>query len=271
LHPSDIVELTENDLEAAIEQPRPAGVLGVEALELVAQRPLARTWRARVLDGPLTSRALGFPPMELGKIVALVVVSDSASVAARERFANMAEDLQAAGDAVSGVLRVHAVAPSRDALVADLWTTGTAVDLAALRWPLRRRLDLVCEVARSLATLHAMGFLHGCLCAENVLLDDDLHPVLSEVGLAPPAVVADVRAYADFASPEVKAGEAASVRSDVYSVGRLLQEVARGSETKQVTEIIRTCLAPPTLRYASAADLERALSEAQSKRTTSGA
>jgi hypothetical protein len=263
LHPSDIVELEEHDLEMAIEQPRPAGVLGVEALGLVAQRPLTRMWRARVVDGPLTS---GSAPMALGKIVALVVVSDGATVATRERFANMAEDLQAAGDAVSGVQRVHAVAPSRDALVADLWTTGSAVDLAALRWPLRRRLELVCQVARSLGTLHAMGFLHGCLCLENVLLDDDLHPVVSEVGLATPAVVADIRAYADFAAPEVKAGEAATVRSDVYSLGRLLQEVVKGSETKQVTEIIRTCLAPPTLRYASVADLERALSDAAAAR-----
>jgi hypothetical protein len=215
-----------------------------------------------VVDGPLIA---GFPPLERGKVVALVVVSERASVVVRERFANIAEDLHATGDAVSGILRVYAVAPSRDALVGDLWTTGTAVDLSALRWPLRKRLELVCEVARSLETLHAMGFVHGCLCLENVLLDDDLHPVLSEVGLAPPAVVAQIRAYTDFASPEVKAGEAPSTRSDVYSVGRLLQEVVRGSETKEVIEIIRTCLAPPTLRYARAGDLDGALSAVVAK------
>jgi hypothetical protein len=252
------------DSDSAIKPPRAAGILGLEVLELVSERPLASTWRARVLDGPLVSPA-GMPALERGKIVALIVVSERASVTVRERFANTAEDLQATGDAVSGILRVHAVAPSRDALVADLWTTGTAVDLSALRWSLRRRLELVCRVAHSLETLHAMGFAHGCLCPENVLLDDDLHPVLSEVGLAPPAVVAETRAYADYASPEVKAGEAPSAGSDVYSVGRLLQEVVKGSETKEVNEIVRTCLAPPTLRYASAADLERALSAVAAK------
>jgi hypothetical protein len=201
-----------------------------------------------VLDGP-----------QRGKLVALVAVSESATVAARERFAHAAEDLQAAGDAVSGVQRVHAVAPSRDAFIADLWTTGTARDLSALRWPLRRRLELVGRVAHALETLHAIGFVHGCLCPENVLLDDDLHPVLSEAGLVSVAALQDRGVYGEFASPEVKAGEPPTARSDVFSAGRLLQELVKGDETPDVAEVVRSCIGPPKSRYSSARDLERAL------------
>mgnify|MGYP001457318291 CR=1 FL=1 len=234
--------------EVEIPQPRGAKVLGVQAVGVVAQRPFAATWRARFIAGP-----------NRGRPVALVIVSESASVAVRERFASVAEDLLAASGAVSGILRVQAVAPSRDAYVADLWTTGTAKDLSALRWSLRRRLEFVGRVAQALETLHTMGLVHGCLCAENVLLDDDLRPVLSEVGLVTPAVVGDTPSYADFASPEVKSGAGPDVRDDVFSAGRLLQEVVRGDETPELLDVVRTCLAPPMSRYASAADFERAL------------
>ncbi len=240
--------LSAEEAAEAANQPRGAEALGVKALKLVAQGPIAHTWRARLLAGP-----------ESGRLVALVVVPESATVAVRQRFAHMAEDLQAAGEAANGILRVHAVAPSRDAFLADLWTTGTAKDLSALRWPLRRRLEFVCRVAQSLESLHALGLAHGCLCPENVLIDDDLHPVLSEVGLASPTLVGDEPSYANYASPEVKAGEAPNARSDVFSVGRLLQEIVKGGETPEVAEVVRTCLAPPTGRYGSAADLERAL------------
>jgi hypothetical protein len=249
--PPPSVEALDEDADREVEQPRCTRALGVRALELLAPRPVATTWRARAVDGP-----------QRGKLVALVVVSESANVAARERFARVAEDLQAAGDALIGIQRVHAVAPSRDAFVADLWTTGTARDLSALRWPLRRRLELVCRVAEALESLHGIGLVHGCLCPENVLLDDDLHPVLSEAGLVSVATLQDRGTYGEFAAPEVKSGEAPNARSDIFSAGRLLQELVKGDEIRDVTvaEVIRSCIGPPHSRYPSAGDLGRALS-----------
>src|SRR5262249_26321963 len=140
---------------------------------LEAQSPFASRWRASVLNGA-----------ERGREVSLVVVRNEAGGAERERFARVALDLLAAGDELRGVLRVRAVAPSGEAYLADLWSAGTVKDLSALRWPLRRRLELVCRIAQSLEMLHARGLVHGCLSPENVLLDDDLQPVLTEVGLA---------------------------------------------------------------------------------------
>jgi hypothetical protein len=241
-------------------QPPGALALGVEALELVRGRPASQTYRARAArGGPGSARASGANSLPQSKDLALVVIDRDATVAAREQFARVAEDLLAAGEAVTGVLRVYAVAASRDAFVADLWTTGTAADLSALRWSLRRRVDLVREVARSLDTLHGIGIVHGCVCPDNVLLDDDLRPVLCEVGLVSGPALTEALPYASFVAPEVKGGEAPSARSDLFSIGRLLQEIAKGDATSEVTEIVRTCMAPPTSRYASIAEVERAL------------
>jgi hypothetical protein len=229
-------------------QPHGARALGVRALALVAQRAFTSTWRARVLDGP-----------ERDQEVALVVLRDGATAPVRERFARIAEELRAAGEGLLGVLRVRSVARSRDAYLAHLWTAGTTEDLSALRWPLRRRLEFVCRIAESLGQLHALGLVHGCLCPENILLDDDLHPVLSDVGVASPVALREVPSYAGFAAPEVVAGEAPNVGSDIFSVGRLLQVVAMGEVSPEIAEVIRACLAPLESRYRSAADLARAL------------
>jgi hypothetical protein len=229
---------------------RAAKELGVHILGAMAPRPLWRTWRARAEDG---------------KAVALAVIAESATAPERERFARAADDRLAAADSLRGVLRMRGVAPSRDAFVSDLWTTGTASDLSALRWPLRRRLEFVRKIAQSLQSLHDVGLTHGCLCASNVLLDDDLEPVLGEAAMVSVHALAersekDALPYLEFASPEVKKGEEPDARSDVYSAGRLLQELTAGDDAPPVTEILSHCVTPlAKSRYGSAAELAAAL------------
>jgi len=230
-----------------------AKALGVHVLGTVGERPLARTLRARTEDG---------------KQVALVVVADAATAEERDRFARSAENLRAAGDAVRGVQRVIAVAPSRDAFLADLWTTGTVADLSTLRWPLRRRLGFARSIVGALDALHGAGLVHGCLCAENVLLDDDLEPVLAEVGMVSVHALlsrgGDASTYATFTAPEVKAGQPVDARSDVYSAGRLVESfVPEKDVPQQVDDFVRRCLSPdPMDRYATAAELVAAIDSA---------
>jgi len=230
-------------------QPGAARALGVQVVGLVVERPSSSTWRAQSADG---------------RSMALVVVSDRASPATRERFARVAEDLHAAGEAVSGVLRVHRVAPSRDAFLSDLWTMGTASDLSALRWSLRRRIELVRSVVQALGSLHAVGLVHGCLCASNVVLDDELRPVLAEAGLVSAGSIGERSPYAEFAAPEVRAGQVADELSDLFSAGRLLQHVVAGEaspEAAAIEGIVRKCLGPAPSRYASAWELDSALTQ----------
>jgi hypothetical protein len=230
---------------------RAAKALGVELLDLSRERPLSRTWRARSgAEGPL---------------VAIVVVADDATEAERGLFARMAEDVHAAGESLPGVLPVRAVTPARDAFLTDLWTTGTARDLSALKWPPRRRVELLLRVVRALEGLHSLGLVHGCLCAANVLLDDSLGPVLAEAGTVPVHAFVErggnAELYAPFAAPEVTTGGKVDARSDLYSVGRLLEDATKDDESPAALEdIINRCtFAHPDSRYASAAALATAL------------
>jgi serine/threonine-protein kinase len=230
---------------------RAAKALGAELAGLARERPLSRTWRARwAADGPL---------------VAVVVVAEGATAAEKELFARMAEDLHAAGDAVPGILRVRSVAPSRDAFLTDLWTTGSARDISALKWPPRRRVEFVLKMVRALDGLHALGLVHGCLCPANVLLDDDLEPVVAEAGSVPVHDLVerggDAELYAAYAAPEVTSGGEVDARSDLYSVGRILDDVTKGDDSPSaLKDIVTRCCSPDAgVRYASAAELATAL------------
>jgi hypothetical protein len=227
---------------------RAAKAMGVQVLGPVAERPFARVWRARTQDA---------------RQVGLVVIDDAATDADRERFAQASERLCSAG-AVPGTVRVHAVAPSRDAFIADLCTMGCATDLPALHWSPHRRLEFVRRVAEALEALHRTGIVHGCLCADNVLLDDDLQPVLAEVGLVSVHTLlarrADCANYAAFAAPEVKRGEEPDVRSDVWSAGHLLEQLVGEGEVPQTGDVVRRCVALlPHMRYPSAQELVEAI------------
>jgi len=238
------------DPAAAGDRPeaRAAKALGLQILGLVGERPLTRTLRARTPEG---------------KQVGLVVVADTAVDAERDQFAAAADRLHAAG-AIPGAVGVHAIAPSRDAFVVDLWTTGCATDLPTLHWAPRRRLEFVRRAILALDSLHRAGVVHGCLCADNVLLDDDLQPVLAEAGLvsvhALLANQGDASGYATFAAPEVKAGGQPDVRSDVWSAGCLLDLLVGERDLPQVAEIVRRCVASsPHVRFGSATELAAAI------------
>lgn len=233
---------------------RAASEMGVTVLGSVQTAPALRTWRVRGKDG---------------KPAALVTLAESVTPAERERVARALVSLLAVRDALQGTLPVRQVTDGHDAFLTDLWTTGTARDLSALKWPLRKRVEFVAAVARALGRLHAAGLVHGCLCADNVLLDDDLQPVLSEAGLVDVrALMArrDSLAYEPFAAPELK-GADPTPSGDLYSAGRLLQELIGADEKPpaSVTEIVQRCVSPPKGRYGSAGELVTALEAAASE------
>jgi hypothetical protein len=232
---------------------RAAQALGVELGALVRERPLSRTWRVR-------------SPAPDERELALVTVAEQATTAQRELFTTTAATIHAAGDGLPGVLRVIAIAPSRDAFLTDLWTAGSARDLSALRWPPRRRVEFVLRTVRTVEGLHMIGMAHGCLCPANVLLDDALQPIVAEASSVPVHALAeqfgsDADLYVAFAAPEVVKGEPAHVRSDVYSLGRLLEDALKGDPPNaELEEIVRRCTAGlPSARYLHAGELASAL------------
>jgi hypothetical protein len=140
-----------------------------------------------------------------------------------------------------GVLRVHEVFPSDRAYVTDLWTVGTAADVGALGWSVRRKITMFEAVCSALGRLHASGLVHGCLRPENVLFDDELHPVLADAGMIDIALALGgdpdgAFGYGPYACAEARYGMPMDVRADVFAAGKLLQFLMMGDAPEDAVE-----------------------------------
>jgi serine/threonine protein kinase len=207
---------------------------------------------------------------EDGAPAALVTLAADATPDEREKLGRALTALRAAGDSLEGVLPVRAIAESGDAFLTDLWTLGTARDLPALRWPLQRRLAFVGKVARSIEALHAAGIVHGCLGLDNVLLDDDLQPVLSEVSLVDlrNVVAADPSSpYARSAPPELTTVGRVTASGDLFAIGRLLEDLVSPEERALplVAELVMGTVAPEGSRFSDAGKLAQGIQAAVSE------
>lgn len=211
--------------------------------------------------------------------------------------------LTAAGDPYFAMKRVVGI--PLDEVLGNL--RSGAAD-AAERWTLARRLRLMHQVCTAVAFAHRRGVLHRDLKPANVILGDASEVVVVDWGLAIPlssdagerlravlpeglhAVSAGTPLYM---SPEQARGESLDERSDIYSLGVMLYEVAsleqpyaagsvieilehvgRGAvrplqevwpaAPRPLAAVIECALAPePSNRYVSAAslaaDLERVI------------
>lgn len=207
---------------------------------------------------------------------ALHVLDSAASSDSSLRFHMSAVKMMriASESECSGILRVHACDPDGRAFLSDLWTVGTASDLPALAWELDRRLAFFRKVCEALKLLHDLGIVHGNLLPANVLLDDDMAPVLSDIGGLDVVTLQEDPATRPYVAPELARGEAASVASDIFSAGQLLHFLLLDAVSSEAGEdvprlealaaeapaglvrIARRCLlATPGSRYPSIVEL----------------
>ncbi len=140
-----------------------------------------------------------------------------------------------------GLVDIVTVIPKVPAYVARGGTAGTMEDVTILGWGVRDTVRFIRRVCRALGVLHESGVAHGCLRPANVLLDDDLNPRLSDAG----ALIIDdsydgpsdmKHDYASYAAREVRLGKKPDVRSDIFSVGRLLYFGLHGEEPAEKDE-----------------------------------
>jgi serine/threonine-protein kinase len=109
-----------------------------------------------------------------------------------------------------------------------------ADEIAEGQLAIRRVEEVAREVLSALAAAHRAGIIHRDIKPGNVLLTDDGHAKVSDFGIAKTIDDSDqtqtleLVATLGYLAPERLAGEAASQRSDLYSVGVLLYEASSG-------------------------------------------
>ena len=96
---------------------------------------------------------------------------------------------------------------------------------------LRRIMSAIC---RALIMCHRIGIVHADIKPSNILVSRDGTPVLLDFGVAQDvhsestvqaSLTTPTPSTPAFASPEITAGQRATPESDVYAVGRLLEEL----------------------------------------------
>ncbi|XP_039017069.1 G-type lectin S-receptor-like serine/threonine-protein kinase At2g19130 [Hibiscus syriacus] len=108
-------------------------------------------------------------------------------------------------------------------------------DSKILDWKTRHHIAL--GIARGLAYLHEecrVRIIHCDIKPENILLDSDYNPLLSDFGLSKlfgrdfSRVLTSMKGTRGYLAPEMISGEPITPKSDVYSYGMLLLEIISG-------------------------------------------
>ena len=127
-------------------------------------------------------------------------------------------------------------------LTMELATGGTLRELIKRNEPLRpinERLTDAAGVIAGLAAIHEVGIVHRDVKTDNILRMEDGRLVLSDFGLAtdlPTATMVSVFVGTPhYMAPEVREGEPATTRSDVWSLGVVLHEIFFGRRPERRT------------------------------------
>src|SRR5215469_7332184 len=112
--------------------------------------------------------------------------------------------------------------------------------------PPQRLVALMADTLGALAAAHRFGVLHRDIKPSNILLDEDGHARITDFGIAKsfdPLDAADatsdmtmtgmVLGTPGYLAPERRAGHAATVQSDIYSVGAVMVEALSGRRLLQ--------------------------------------
>ena len=99
-------------------------------------------------------------------------------------------------------------------------------------------LKLAYKLAVCFDDMHRKGVLHNDIKTDNILVEikpDDIQPYIIDFGMASfrtggrlmaPSGCSDCSSYDDYLAPEVRKCELSSPKSDIYSLGKVLYEIA---------------------------------------------
>jgi serine/threonine-protein kinase len=201
----------------------------------------------------------------LDRRVAVKLMADTLAADAqwRERFAGEART--AASVAHPNVVRVfdYGFEEERPWLIMEYVEGGSLADvIASGRGAQLELADVAGGLLSALQAVHAAGLVHRDIKPGNVLLDSYGHVRLTDFGIARRAgdtstltQTGMVLGTERYMAPEVAAGAAASARSDLYSAGRVIGELAGDRPSLWVRRLVESLAATDPLdRPASAED-----------------
>jgi serine/threonine protein kinase/Tol biopolymer transport system component len=172
----------------------------------------------------------------------------------RQRFEQEARSASALNH--PNILTVYDIGEADGALyiAMELVEGKTLRELVASGEPLptKRLLDLAVQIAEGLAKAHAAGIVHRDLKPENLMVSKDGYVKILDFGLAkltetaaaqdqsalptavaPPTEPGTVMGTAGYMSPEQASGQPVDYRSDQFSFGSILYEMATGKKAFQ--------------------------------------
>lgn len=125
---------------------------------------------------------------------------------------------------------------------------------------------ILADLCDALSYLHRKQVVHKDLKPENILITNlGKYPKLIDFGLSDSDSILtgkDPGGTWQYAAPEVLEGGTADARSDIYSLGRIMQEMGPA-----FSRIARRCTASdPTRRYADAEEIRRDIMDTHARR-----
>ena len=214
--------------------------------------------------------------MDLGRMVALKFLPDELAThpPALERLRREARMIATLNH--PGICTMHQLgeASGRVFLVME-FLEGESLRERVTRKPLSEGefLDVAVQVTRALEAAHGEGLVHRDIKPDNLFLTKQGVVKLMDFGLAKSieeesggAPQSAVTGTSGYMSPEQARGEALDARSDIYSLGKVLEELAGESPPKKLAPILSKALAgDPMKRWQSAGELRGALDAVQRK------
>lgn len=134
---------------------------------------------------------------------------------------------------------------------------GDTIDVVADRMDLHDRLELARTLCRAVHHAHRRGLIHGDIKPTNVLVDAAGRPRLVDFGISRLSATGPGSSYGltpHYASPEQRSGEELTTASDIWQLGRLLEDLIGNRRVAADLQAVvdRATATSPEQRHASA-------------------